>query len=415
MFNDGRKIEFIYDATGKKWRKTAINADGTNNNYRDYIGDAEYLNGNQDIIHFTEGYAQRDITTDGDGVWNGWVYKYTLKDHLGNTRVTYSDKNKDGIVTTGDIEQVNQYYSFGLNMEGPWNGVDGAFKYGYNSKEWNDDFGIGLNDYGARFYDAAVARWWSVDPESESGGQSSWNPYHYVMDNPVKNIDPDGREGEGCCGGALAADILSSSFGVAVGFTDNLFGTNLRDNVSLGSNQQAFQAGLNVADKGSLVGGATMVVGGGAVAAGGGTVSLTVVGASVGVPATLAGSVVAGAGVWINQNAVKHLQESQAKANSTDGTTTTANNTTPTNTTIPTPPKGKGSVEPSQRDPQRAFTEKQKSTMLDKQGGNCVVCNEKKTVKEVAGHHIERHADGGKTTLNNGAAVCTTCHKKIHK
>ena len=43
-YTDGRKIEFIYDATGKKWRKTVLNANNTTNNYRDYIGDAEYLN-----------------------------------------------------------------------------------------------------------------------------------------------------------------------------------------------------------------------------------------------------------------------------------------------------------------------------------------------------------------------------------
>ena len=188
-FNDGRKIEFIYDATGKKWRKTVINANGTSNNYRDYIGDAEYLNGAQDIVHFTEGYAQRDITTDG-GTLKGWVYKYTLKDHLGNTRVTYSDKNSDGLVTTADIEQVNHYYAFGLNMEGPWNGADGAFKYQYNGKELNSDFGLDWNDYGARMYDPAIGRWTAIDPLSAL--YFSHSPYHYTKNNPVRYIDIDG-------------------------------------------------------------------------------------------------------------------------------------------------------------------------------------------------------------------------------
>jgi RHS repeat-associated protein len=180
---------FLY---GKKWRKTVINANGTTNNYRDYIGDAEYKDGQQDIIHFSEGYVQRDATTDSDPKLRGWVYKYNLKDHLGNTRVTYSDRNCDGIVGTADIEQVNHYYAFGLNMEGPWNGVDGAFKYQYNGKELNRDFGLEWNDYGARMYDATIARWNGVDPLAEK--YKFWSPYNYTKDNPIRFIDPNGME-----------------------------------------------------------------------------------------------------------------------------------------------------------------------------------------------------------------------------
>ena len=65
------KIEFIYDATGNKCRKT-VDSTGISN-YRDYINGVEYYNGQQDIIHFTEGYAQRDATKDNDPNWRGWV------------------------------------------------------------------------------------------------------------------------------------------------------------------------------------------------------------------------------------------------------------------------------------------------------------------------------------------------------
>ena len=181
-----RSIEFIYDATGKKWRKTAKEA-GKADIVRDYIGEAEYLNNQQDIIHFTEGYAKRDISTDGDGVWNGWVYKYNLKDHLGNTRVTYCDKDKNGIVSSSDIEQVNHYYGFGLNMEGPWSGADGAFKNQYNGKEWNDDFGLGWNDYGFRMYDPAIGRFPTVDLLAEIYHFQS--PYVYAANDPISFID----------------------------------------------------------------------------------------------------------------------------------------------------------------------------------------------------------------------------------
>ena len=87
-----------------------------------------------------------------------------MKDHLGNARVTYSDGNNDGVIAVADIKQINHYYPFGMNMEGNWNGAAGSNKYQYNGKEWNDDFGLGLNDYGFRMYDPAIGRFPMVDP-----------------------------------------------------------------------------------------------------------------------------------------------------------------------------------------------------------------------------------------------------------
>ena len=77
-------------------------------------------------------------------------------------------------------------------MEGNWNGAAGNNKIQYNGKEWNDDFGLGWSDYGARFYDPAIARWGAVDPLSEK--YNKWSPYNYTMNNPVKYIDPNGKD-----------------------------------------------------------------------------------------------------------------------------------------------------------------------------------------------------------------------------
>jgi RHS repeat-associated protein len=135
-----------------------------------------------------------------------------LRDHLGNTRVTFKDGNvdekdpnglqtysssqyDDGIVDASDIIQENHYYAFGLNMEGPWNGAAGDNKYQYNGKEWNDDFGLGWNDYGARFYDPAMARWVAVDPLAEK--MTRYSPYNYCFDDPMRFVDPDGMAPEG--------------------------------------------------------------------------------------------------------------------------------------------------------------------------------------------------------------------------
>jgi RHS repeat-associated protein len=151
-----------------------------------------------------------------------YQYTWVLRDHLGNTRVTFKDGDidgqkstyttqenadgsaaveenlaltvgsqyDDGIIDASDINQENHYYAFGLNMEGPWNGAAGDNKYQYNGKEWNDDFGLGWNDYGARFYDPAMARWVAVDPLAEK--MRRYSPYNYCFDDPMRFVDPDG-------------------------------------------------------------------------------------------------------------------------------------------------------------------------------------------------------------------------------
>lgn len=56
------------------------------------------------------------------------------------------------------------------------------------------DSNIGSYDLRARYYDQATGRFWARDPIP--GTQCcglSWNPYIYTKDNPVNNVDPDGK------------------------------------------------------------------------------------------------------------------------------------------------------------------------------------------------------------------------------
>jgi len=76
-------------------------------------------------------------------------------------------------------------------MEGAWQpqiGVEN--QYQYNGKELSTDLELNLNDYGARWYDAAIGRWTSVDPLAEIYITKS--PYNYTANNPIKYHDPNG-------------------------------------------------------------------------------------------------------------------------------------------------------------------------------------------------------------------------------
>jgi RHS repeat-associated protein len=110
---------------------------------------------------------------------------------LGNGRVYFTDKATANVINKDDIIQESHYYAFGMEYDiYPWNNTNDN-KYQYNGKELNDDLGLNLTDYGARWYDAAIGRWTTTDPLAEQ--YRRWSPYNYGVDNPIRFIDPDGR------------------------------------------------------------------------------------------------------------------------------------------------------------------------------------------------------------------------------
>ncbi len=117
-----------------------------------------------------------------------YSYEYHLKDHLGNTRVAYSDANSDGFIDEDEILQVTDYYPFGMRHEIEGYPNHANQKYLYNGKELQEE--TGWYDYGARMYDAALGRFHTVDNYAEK--YVSLNPYQYTANNPINFIDYNG-------------------------------------------------------------------------------------------------------------------------------------------------------------------------------------------------------------------------------
>jgi RHS repeat-associated protein len=62
--------------------------------------------------------------------------------------------------------------------------------YLYNGMELQDELGLGLYDYGARFYDPVIGRFTTQDRFSEKYHYAT--PYHYTLNNPILFIDVNG-------------------------------------------------------------------------------------------------------------------------------------------------------------------------------------------------------------------------------
>ncbi len=111
------------------------------------------------------------------------VAEYTLSDNLGNLRATCACR----LDTALWVLQENHYDPWGTTIGAL--GISGNNRFLYTGKETQQE--TGYIDFGARQYDPITGRWNGLDVLSER--YYAWSPYHYGYNNPIKNIDPDGR------------------------------------------------------------------------------------------------------------------------------------------------------------------------------------------------------------------------------
>ena len=166
-FKDGSTFNYIYGGNGVKLK--TIHKIGGTTTTTEYCSNVIYENG----------IAKRLLTEVGYITLSDKKSHYYLQDHQGNNRVVINE--------SGSVEEVNHYYPFG----GLYTNSTNVQPYKYNGKELDTKKGLNWYDYGARMYDAAVGRWHAVDPLAEKYYEVS--PYIYCANDPVKNVDSDGR------------------------------------------------------------------------------------------------------------------------------------------------------------------------------------------------------------------------------
>jgi len=197
-FGSTTSIQFLYNSNGKRVKKSV--SQGSTVNFTEYLDGFNYTNNELDFFTTSEGSVE--VSNPGTGYVFDYIYNYL--DHLGNVRIRFGIDQATNQIA---ILEENNYYPFGLRHQNynmsqrsyqrlghtlqPCSNCPDTYSYKYNGKEWQDELGLNLYDYGARNYDPAIGRWVNIDPLAEKF--ESWSPYNYALDNPVYFIDPDGQ------------------------------------------------------------------------------------------------------------------------------------------------------------------------------------------------------------------------------
>ena len=104
-------------------------------------------------------------------------------DHLGSTSYITDDK--------ANITQYDAYLPYGELLVDEHSSSE-DLPYKFNGKQFDEE--TGLYYYGARYMNPVTSLWYGVDALTEK--YPNVNGYCYTMDNPIKYLDPNGKQSE---------------------------------------------------------------------------------------------------------------------------------------------------------------------------------------------------------------------------
>jgi RHS repeat-associated protein len=175
VFQSGQEVQYEYDAAGTKLKKTVSNGGTTTT---EYVGNQVWENGALYQIAHEEGRIVPGATA------GTYRYEWSLQDHLGNNRVSFSNNGSGG----AQVVQSQHFDPWGWELPGLGTSQSQTNRYKMTGKEWQTE--TGLTDLGWRLYDATTTRLNTIDGAAELAANTS--TYAYVGNNPVSYIDAEG-------------------------------------------------------------------------------------------------------------------------------------------------------------------------------------------------------------------------------
>ena len=130
----------------------------------------------------------KNITTSPSVLNDTLEAAFYLYDHLGNTRIVYTPNIQCPEFMEYTIDFAADYYPYGKTLRLHETPPGEKFL----TTQHERDAETGLDYRGARFYDSDIAKFLSLDPLAAD--YPSWSDYNYVMGNPIRLIDADGKE-----------------------------------------------------------------------------------------------------------------------------------------------------------------------------------------------------------------------------
>ena len=173
---------------------------------------------------------------------NGQV-SYLHSDHLGS--------NVAATNSSGTIEWQERHSPFGLSANPPAANDNQAGFTGHIK-----DSDTGLTYMQARYYDPVIGRFLSIDPVTflDTGNPGYFNRYSYTMNDPINNLDPDGRACVPCVPIALfllkegASEAVEQTTGVPMPTVKNAGKMAVKQGGKQLAKQRAKQVRKNAAD-----------------------------------------------------------------------------------------------------------------------------------------------------------------------
>ncbi|MCK4261358.1 MAG: RHS repeat-associated core domain-containing protein, partial [Halanaerobiales bacterium] len=176
--------EYGYDVDGMRIL-SKINDKRTKYIYN-FVGNVVYEEDDGEERSYIYGHGKIIAEVKGTVGSSGEVYYYH-HDNLGSTRLITD--------SSGQVVMDQDYLPFGDDLNRP--SVlenESSYETGYKYTGQHQEAEIGLYYYGARFYDQRVGRFVSEDSYiGELDNSHSQHLYIYVLQNPMKYVDPTGH------------------------------------------------------------------------------------------------------------------------------------------------------------------------------------------------------------------------------